>query len=210
MLSDVTTILQDIGDTIYAVFVLPGQFILSWFSEFAPTAAAALNIVGNGEPVVSLVFISLLSWTLLAIVIAKTWLFLQNLCRIIAATAKTLFFRISLAFGNLKKRLMRGLQRWVPKRTDAAVAVPGVELDDLDVAVLQWTAACGPGFATSAPDLAERLRHRPAQIQRSLNKLSENLLLEDVIGSTDGFDNYRLSESGSHYVAMLRRNIGDS
>jgi len=210
MITDLMTMLREIGDKIYAVFVLPGQFALSWFSEFAPTTAAALNIVGNDEPVVWLVFISLLLWTVLAIVIARIWLFLQNLRRIIAATGKALSFRISLAFRILKKRLVRVLQRWIPQRTDGAVVVPGVELDDLDVAVLQTTAACGPGFATSAPDLAEQLRHRPAQIQRSLNKLSKNLLLEDVIGSTEGFDNYRLSESGSHYVAMLRRNIDNS
>jgi len=210
MITDLMTILRELGNTIYEVFVLPGEFVLSWFSEFAPTAAAALNIVGNDVPVVSLVFISLLLWALLAIAIAKICLFLQNLFRITSATCKALSFRISLAYGILKKRLLHGLRRLVPQRTRGDIAAPKVDFDDLDLAVLHSAAARGPGFTTSAPELAERLTYRPTQIQRSLNKLSRNKLLDGVIGSTDGFDNYRLSESGSHYVMMLRRNSGDS
>ncbi|MDH3578771.1 MAG: hypothetical protein OEO71_13260, partial [Gammaproteobacteria bacterium] len=108
------------------------------------------------------------------------------------------------------KRLLHGLRRLVPQRTRGDIAAPKVDFDDLDLAVLHSAAARGPGFTTSAPELAERLTYRPTQIQRSLNKLSRNKLLDGVIGSTDGFDNYRLSESGSHYVMMLRRNSGDS
>ena len=210
MITDLMTILREVGNTIYEVFVLPGEFVLSWFSKIAPTAAAALNIVGNDVPVVSLVFISLMLWALLAIAIAKFCLFLQNLFRITSATSKTLFFRISLAYGIFKKRLLHGLRRLIPQRTHSDIAAPKVDFDDLDLAVLHSAAARGPGFTTSAPDLAETLQYRPAQIQRSLNKLSRNKLLDGVIGSTDGFDNYRLSQSGSHYVTMLRRNSGDS
>lgn len=209
MITDLMTILREIGETIYAVLVLPGQFVLSWFAEIAPTTAAALSILPDDEPLAWLVSISLLSWILVAIVIAKIRLFLQNLRRSIAAITKALSFRLSLAFGILRKRLVRGARRRIPHQTEGAVTVPGMELDDLDLAVLRSAAACGPGIATSAPDLAEQLWHRPSQIQSSLKKLSKNMLLEDVIGSTDGYDNYRLSESGSHYVANLHRKIGN-
>jgi hypothetical protein len=80
-----------------------------------------------------------------------------------------------------------------------------VELDDLDMAVLRSTAACGPGFATSAPELAEQLLMRPAQIQRRLEKLSNNKMLDTVIGSTEGFDNYRVSKSGAIFISMWQR-----
>ena len=198
------TTLREIGDTIYALFVLPAQFVLSWLSEFAPTAAAQLNSISDSQAAPTLIVLSLLVWSLLAFAVAKLWLLLQNLFRITSATSKTLSFRISLAYAMLRKRLLHRLRHFIPQRATGAIASPKVDFDDLDLAVLQSAAARGPGFTTSAPELAERLPCRPAQIQRSLNKLSRNKLLDGVIGSTDGFDNYRLSESGSHYVAMLR------
>lgn len=195
--------LQEIGDTIYAVFVLPGQIVLSWLSEFAPTVAAQLNNISESQAAPTLMVISLLAWSLLAFAVAKLWRLLQNLFRITSAISKTLSFRISLAYAMLRKRLLHGLRRLIPQRATGATAPPEVDFDDLDLAVLQSAAARGPGFTTSAPELAERLTCRPSQIQRSLNKLSRNKLLDGVIGSTDGFDNYRLSESGSYYVATL-------
>lgn len=210
MITDLMTILREIGDTLYGFFVLPGEFVLSWFSEFAPAAAAQLNGISDNQVALTLVVLSLLLWSLLAFAVAKLWLLLQNLFRIISAASKTLFFRISLPYGILKQRLLHGLRRLMPERTAGAIAAPNVDFDDLDLAVLHSAAARGPGFTTSAPELAERLIYRPTQIQRSLNKLSKKKLLDGVIGSTDGFDNYRLSESGSHYVTMLRRNSGNS
>ncbi|MBT8422025.1 MAG: hypothetical protein KJP03_02810 [Gammaproteobacteria bacterium] len=210
MIADLLTMLRVVGNAIYEVFVLPGEFFLSWISQLAPTAAAQLNIISENQPVLPLVFLSLLLWSALAFAVARICLLLQNLTRKLAAAGKNLSFRISLAYGTLRKRLLHGLRRLLPQTTNGGVAAHKVEFDDLDLAVLQSTAACGPGFTTSAPDLAEQLQYRPTQIQRSLNKLSKNMLLEGVIGSTDGFDNYRLSESGSHYVTMLRRNSGNS
>ena len=80
-----------------------------------------------------------------------------------------------------------------------------IEFHDLDIAVLRSASARGPGHAVSAPDLAEKFTLRPAQVQRSLDKLNKNKMLCSVIGSTDGYDNYRLTESGSAFVAMLQR-----
>ena len=80
-----------------------------------------------------------------------------------------------------------------------------VEFDDLDLAVLRSASAQGPGFALSAPELAEKFRLRPAQVQRSLEKLSHNKMLDYVLGSTDGFDNYRLTDSGAAFFAMCQR-----
>jgi len=76
---------------------------------------------------------------------------------------------------------------------------------ELDLAVLRATAALGPGFAVSAPDLADEFTLRPAQVQRSLDKLSRKKMLDYVIGSTDGYDNYRLTESGNAFVTSCRR-----
>ena len=210
MITDLMRILREVGNTLYMFFVLPGEFVLSWLSEFAPTAAAQLNSISNNQAALMLIVLSLLLWSLLAFAVAKLWLLLQNLRRITSATSKTLSFRISLAYGILKKKLLHGLRRLIPQRIAGAIAAPNVDFDDLDLAVLHSAAARGPGFTTSAPELAEQLTYRPTQIQRSLNKLSEKKLLDGVIGSTDGFDNYRLSQSGSHFVATLRRNDGNA
>ena len=75
--------------------------------------------------------------------------------------------------------------------------------DGLEVA--EPAAARGPGFTTSAPEIAEQLTLRPAQIQRSLEKLSHNKMLEYTIGSTDGFDNYRVSQMGSAFALNWSR-----
>ena len=80
-----------------------------------------------------------------------------------------------------------------------------IEFDDLDLAVLRSATMQGAGFAMSAPELAEQFRMRPAQVQRSLNKLSKNKMLAYVIGSTDGFDNYRLTDSGAAFFSMWER-----
>ncbi len=80
-----------------------------------------------------------------------------------------------------------------------------MKFDDLDLAVLRNSAAAGGGFVISAPDLAEQLTMRPAQAQRRLDKLRNYRMVDVVIGSTDGFDNYRLTQSGAAFLAMLQR-----
>jgi len=65
--------------------------------------------------------------------------------------------------------------------------------------------ALAPGFALSAPELAGQLTMRPAQVQRSLDKLRKYELVDSLIGSTDGFDNYRLTQSGAFFLADWQR-----
>jgi DNA-binding MarR family transcriptional regulator len=80
-----------------------------------------------------------------------------------------------------------------------------IEFDDLDMAVLRSVTAKGPGFALAAPDIAGRFRLRPSQVQRSFDKLSQNKMLVSVIGNTDGYENYRLTDYGQAYIAMWLR-----
>jgi DNA-binding MarR family transcriptional regulator len=80
-----------------------------------------------------------------------------------------------------------------------------IEFDRLDMAVLRSVSAKGPGFALAAPDLADRFKLRPSQVQRSLDKLSNSKMLVSVIGNTDGYENYRITDYGHAYIAMLMR-----
>ena len=68
----------------------------------------------------------------------------------------------------------------------------------------------GPGYTMSAPELAEKFSCRPGRIQRSLDKLFQTRMLDSVIGSTDGFDNYRLTDSGAEFISMLQRQTANA
>jgi hypothetical protein len=205
MIMDLITTLRQVGNTIYDVVVLPANFLLSEFAAHAPGVAAKLGAVGDDQSDVLPLFLSMLIWVSLAIVVTKIVKLGQNLLRIVSATIRSMSFRISLAIRNLKTRLMCGLRRLIPRRSKSVATASELEFDELDLAVLRFTVRLGPGFATSARELAEQLPLRPAQIQRSLDKLRNNEMLDHVIGSTDGFETYRLSKSGAYFMAMWQR-----
>ena len=206
MTTDLLTILQNFGYAIYDAFVLPGNFLLSKFVANAPIFAAKLGINGDETTTILPVVLSLLSWTLLAVVASIFVNLLRNVTRIAGAIIRTVSFRISLALGNVKTRLVCKLRQLFPKRQrNGLTGIPMVEFDDLDLAVLRQASALGPGFALSAPELAEQFTLRPAQVQRSLEKLSRNKILDYVIGSTDGYDNYRMTDYGAAFLAMYQR-----
>jgi len=206
MATELLTILRNIGITLYDAFVLPGDFLVSQFVAHAPDYATSLGIA-NQEPAVLLrVILSLLSWFLLVVAVSMLLKLLRNAARIVGSMVRTASFRISLAVRSNKTKLVLKLRQLLPQRAKhAATPTPMVEFDDLDLAVLRSASARGPGFALSAPELASQFTLRPAQVQRSLDKLNKNKMLDYVIGSTDGFDNYRLTDSGAAFVAMWQR-----
>jgi DNA-binding MarR family transcriptional regulator len=77
------------------------------------------------------------------------------------------------------------------------------ELSDLDIAVLEAEARLAPGFSLTAPDIAESLRVRPAQAQETLDKLRKLELVNDSIGTQDGFAGYQITESGRFVVTSI-------
>ncbi len=130
----------------------------------------------------------------------------RNVARFVGAVVRTAIYRSSQGLGSLKTSLVCKLRSIFPHRAGAAVAdIPQVDFDDLDIAVLNEAATLGPGFTISAPELAERFRLRPALVQRSLSKLNTNRMLEFVIGSTEGFDNYRLTQLGTAFMSTWQR-----
>ena len=57
----------------------------------------------------------------------------------------------------------------------------------------------------SAPELTGQLKLRPAQIQHRLENLMHHQMVQSVIGSTDGYENYRLTDSGLAFITMMQR-----
>ena len=188
---------------IYEAFTLPGEWMLSLIGRLSPQTEEILRI-DNGAIIVPFV-LSLAAWTLVLI----AGLMISRMCRNFAwqtaAICRTLIWRFRMWTGSVKTRLIwKWRQFFPPKHGDHAI-VSQEEFDNVDIAVLRTLFKQGPGMAVSAPELAGTLKLRPAQIQQRLTKLSHNQMLRSVIGSTDGYENYRLTDSGLTFLTMMQR-----
>lgn len=198
------TLLRVAGNAVYDALFWPGYQLLVQISNLSPQFASNLSAQGNDTVAV---FIASLSYWFLAIVLL---VMLRRLYRefaiFITALLSAIAFRISHKVGSAKTKLVclvRKRLSWDKPRPGNEESM--VEFDRLDLAIMKSAFTKGPGFAMSAPELAEQFSLRPSQIQRSLDKLRENSMVSVVIGSTDGFDNYRLTKSGATFIAMLKR-----
>ena len=184
--------LHDLGKVIYDLFLLPGTFVLSQLGTHAPELALKLGIGVEGIGVMLPAIVSLLVWSLLGILVWKT----------VRAIISPIFYGTR----RLKTFLVCKFQKFNRRRLlSRPVSIPEVEFDDLDIAVLNSGSTLRPGLALTAAELSGQLTKRPAQVQQSLDKLRKYGLVDDTIGTTDGFDNYRLTRSGAYLLAMWQR-----
>ena len=184
--------LHDLGKVIYDLFLLPGTFVLSQLGTHAPELALKLGIGVEGIGVMLPAIVSLLVWSLLGILVWKT----------VRAIISPIFYGTR----RLKTFLVCKFQKFNRRRLlSCPVSIPEVEFDDLDIAVLNSGMTLSPGLAQTAAELSGQLTKRPAQVQQSLDKLRKYGLVDDTIGTTDGFDNYRLTRSGAYLLAMWQR-----
>lgn len=208
MITDILAAIRAFGIQVYDAFSAPGQQLVLLIVAHLPGAAAWLDI-DDGEASVLMVFLlSLAFWFLVVVAI----ILLLRICRSIGwqigALFRTWHYRTSSWLRGVKTMLLLRLRTlWPQHKSSEPGAAPMVEFDDLDMAVLRSAGAIGPGFALSAPDLASRFRLRPSQVQRSLDKLCRNKMVIGVIGNTDGYDNYRLTDSGTAYLALWQRQL---
>ena len=187
-------------------FTLPGEYAINQLTLHAPGFAALLGITAAGASITFTIVLSLVIWALACVSFWGSIRFVQNLYRITGAMVLTLWHRITQAAGGLKTRLVCNFRQLFPVRhSDGHKATSEVEFDDFDFTVLQAAAKHGPGYTTSAPDLASQFGLRPSQFHKSLSRLHGNRMIATVIGSTDGFDNYRLTDYGAAYIKMWER-----
>lgn len=194
---------RDLGHMIYDVFTLPGEIILSRLLAIAPGLASLAGIEGNDDPVLLPLLFALLVWLILLAAILRTLGWLKDLGRALLGHLQAFAFRCSLLLHNMKRRFARPLQLIRSWRQPDGVTAERIDFNDLDVAILRTAIAQPPGIAVSAPELADHFRLRPSQVQRSLDRLTAYRMLESVIGSTDGFDNYRLTPSGTAFISAM-------
>ncbi len=206
MISDLLSTLRDLGLLIREIYLAPGDFLLSRFAELAPVTASNWGIGGSSVSITQVAVTSGVFWVLLLLTAWRLFRYGQSLSRNLIAVIHTAWYRGRQAAGSLKTHVICRLREFVPRRRDSGIdTVPEIDFDDLDLVVLRSAAARGPGLAMSAPEIAEKFRLRPSQVQRSVDKLRQNKMLETVIGSTDGYGNFRLSPSGATFIAMWQR-----
>ena len=186
-----------------SLFTLPGTYLLQALTEHAPGIAALLGIANPSDSIALVIVLSALAWVFAVIACWGIVMLARNFYRISEAIIRTLWHRVTQSAGNVRTWVICRYRSLLPQQTASSPeATPQVSFDDFDFTVLQAAAERGPGFSTSAAELADKYSLRPSQFQKSLGKLSSNKMLTTVIGSTDGFDNYRLTDYGAAYLQM--------
>lgn len=198
--------LNTIIDSAYAVFVAPGRWLASALIEYSPPLAAALGIPADETAGTAPLVLALLSWLIVALLLRRLRYLLLRLARPITARFTRLRFRTLIALHGLRT-LFAGDPAAVDRREDADGEKPseGFKLNRLDLIVLNLAETLGPRIALTAPMLATRLKLRPHQIQECLDKLSRHRLIDHTTILTDGFENYRLNETGSYVLTMWQQ-----
>jgi hypothetical protein len=185
------------------LFTLPGIYLLEALTVHAPSTAALLGIANPPDSIALVIVVSALTWIF---AVSACWgivTLARNCYRISEAIIRTLWHRVTQSVGSVRTWVICKYRSLFPKQTASSSEVtPQISFDDFDFTVLQAAAERGPGFSTSAAELADKYSLRPSQFERSLGKLSTNKMLTTVIGSTDGFDNYSLTDYGAAYLQV--------
>ena len=185
------------------LFTLPGSYLLEALTTHAPGIAALLEISNPSDSIAFVIVLSALAWVFTVIGCWGIVTLGRNFYRISEAIIRTLWHRAMQSVGNVRTWVICRYRGLLPKKTTSSPKVtPQISFDDFDFTVLQAAAERGPGFSTSAVELADKYSLRPSQFERSLGKLNSNKMITTVIGSTDGFDNYRLTDYGAAYLQM--------
>ena len=211
MIDELKFVLQSVAETIFSFLVLPGNVLLSALTTHFPGLAAGMGIEGEAGTQAQLLLTSLVLWIVFGVICWLVFRICKDFVRVGLAMFHTLVHRASQGLGNLKTAVVCKLRERLPTRRPQRTSTePTLEFNDLDLAILRAIADLGSGFTMSAPELAEKFTQRPAQIQRSLDRLFKTRMLDSAIGSTDGFDNYRLSDSGAQFIAMWQRRTANA
>jgi hypothetical protein len=166
MINNWLSTLREFGTLVREIYLVPGDFVLSKFAELAPVTATNWGISAGSDSIVQAAVISAIFWILMSIIAWRLYRYCQSFVRNFIAVLHTAWYRGRQAAGSLKTRIVCGLREFVPQREEHGIdAIPEIDFDDLDLAVLRSAAARGPGLATSAPEIAEKFKLRPSQVQ---------------------------------------------
>jgi hypothetical protein len=188
------------------LFTMPGIYLLEALTGHAPRTAASLGISNPSDSIVLVIVLSTLAWVFAVVACRGIVMLARNIYRVSESIIRTLWYRATQSAANLRTWTICRYRSLLPKQTVSSLEpIAEVQLDDFDFTVLRAAAERGPGFSTSAPELADKYSLLPSHFQKTLGNLSSNKMLTTVIGSTDGFDNYRITDYGAAYLQMWEK-----
>ncbi|MFQ5983556.1 MAG: hypothetical protein ACE5KS_09305, partial [Woeseiaceae bacterium] len=196
-------VLKETPDTAYVVVMAPGVWLASKLIEHAPSLAASMGLSPDGNAVLAPLILTILSWTIAALLLRRLLYPLRSLMKAVGVMIMRIRYRTLIALRGLKTMFGSdpdSVDR--PGDADGEEQTEEFKLSRLDLIVLNLAKTLGPGFALSAPELANRLNLRPDQIQECLEKLSRYSMIDHTRVMTDGYENYRLNNTGSYVLTM--------
>jgi DNA-binding MarR family transcriptional regulator len=203
MISDTLNFVRAASISVLDLLVLPGHLILTELARIAPRFVSEFGISVDNNWL--LYAVTCLFWLVVVLMIRAVLNLFRNLGIRCRRYKEAIVFRLGMEWRFFRQNLGRFSNLLSRNRQEEIVEPRHVDFDPVDISVLEAIASRGPGFAVSAPDIAEQMGMRPGEIQQHLDKLTLNSMLESVLGSTDGYENFRLTPSGESYVAMLQR-----
>ncbi len=188
MTAESPAIVQDFAVAAYEIFMWPGNSLLSRIAEHAP----GLALTPGGDGVALPAMISGIVWSLLVFIAFQVF--------------KTIFLNV---FYGARRVNVFVTSRWQVRERrrllSEPVAIPEVDFDELDIAVLNLGSTIPPGLGLTAEELSGQLTKRPRQVEESLEKLRQYGLVDDAATAAGGFRNYCLTRSGAALLAMWKR-----
>ncbi len=175
----------------------PGETLWRWWTTISTGSAEAPEPGGAAA-----VGLSIAVWLITILVGAAL---LRKAGRYAQQLVHAARYQLADRYENLRVGALMRLKRLDWRSNSVGMVQEEVPLDAIDLAVLDHGATLAPGFAISVTDLSAQLSTRPSLVERSLVKLHRHKLVDPLLGSTDGFGDYRLTDSGAWYVAAKRR-----
>ena len=129
-------ILKGVTDTVYLVFMTPGEWLASKTIEHAPSLATSLGISAAESSVLAPLILSILSWTILALLARRLLYSLRSLLKAISVVIMRIKFRTLIALHSFTTTLgLESLMWW--KDTEPEVESSKLSLNRLDLMVLK-------------------------------------------------------------------------
>jgi hypothetical protein len=184
----------------------PGEYLRALIAQHTPYLASLLGVTRAEDSIGFTIMLTLLVWMLVCVSLWASVRLVQNLYRTADSLVRSLSYRTGQTARNIKTRVVCIFRRFFTLRQSSGVkTLPEITFDDFEFTVLQAVGDCGAGFTTSAPELASKFGMRPGQFKKSLRNLHSSKMIDTVIGSTDGFDNYRLTDYGASYMKVWKQ-----
>ncbi len=198
--------MQDVA-TVSSLFTrlwyAPAERLLGLVEVHAPAVGASLGLLPDALSPDGMAVLATICWIACGVIAWLAARIVLRVVRVVEFAVRNVAHYVQGIWKSLRTHWAVRVLRNRPDEAAASLTAHAVDFSAVDVAVLTATATLKPGFAVSAPELAERLQRRPGEIQQSLEKLYRIKLLDVTLGSTDGFDNYVISTSGAALGSML-------